>query len=86
MDVYSSFAAKMSKYKNPVKEVGVSVVYGLDDPLLITNDKLTFVSELEMTPNHLIDEINGVDQVIFKKLYAGKFASSLYHLYTYKSK
>lgn len=86
MDVYSCFAAKMSKYKNPVKEVGVSNVYGLDDPLLVCNDKLQFIGELEMTPNHLIEEIQGKDQVIFKKLYAGKFANSLYHLYTYISK
>lgn len=86
MDVYSNFAAKMSKYKNPVNDVGVSVVYGLDNPLLVANEQLEFVSEIDMTPTSLIEEINGFDKVIFKKLYAGKFANSLYHLYNYKSK
>ncbi len=86
VDVYSCFAAKMSKHKNPINEVGVTNVYGLDDPLLLVNHALGFVSELQMTPSSLIDELDGFDKVVFKKLYAGKFANSLYHLYTYKSK
>ena len=86
MDVYSSFAAKMSKYKNPVKDVGVSTVYGLDDPMMVVNEKLEFVSEMEMTPEYLINELSGLEKAIFKKLYAGTFASSLYRLYNYKSK
>ena len=32
MDCYTVFAAKASKYKNPVNEVGVSQLYGVDAP------------------------------------------------------
>ena len=32
MDCYTVFAAKVSKYKNPVNEVGVSQLYGVDAP------------------------------------------------------
>ena len=32
MDAYSVFAAKMSKIKNPINDVGVSDVYGIDEP------------------------------------------------------
>ena len=35
MDCYSTFAAKASRYKNPINDVGVTEVYGLDDPLFI---------------------------------------------------
>ena len=31
MDVYTEFGAKASKYKNPVKDVGVTKLYGVDD-------------------------------------------------------
>ena len=46
VDCYTSFAAKMSKYKNPVNDVGVSTVYGTDTPekpkpKLITSDNAT---------------------------------------------
>ena len=32
MDVYTEWAAKASKYKNPVNEVGVTRLYGVSDP------------------------------------------------------
>ena len=32
MGCYTEFAAKASKYKNPVNEVGVTQLYGVDDP------------------------------------------------------
>ena len=34
MDAYSVFAAKMSKIKNPINDVGVTDVYGIDDPAI----------------------------------------------------
>lgn len=41
---YTEFAAKASKYKNPINEVGVSKVYGLDQPkvLVAENRKTIF--------------------------------------------
>lgn len=32
MDCYTEHAAKASKYKNPINDVGVTVVYGYDNP------------------------------------------------------
>ena len=83
MDCYSLFAAKMSRYKNPVKEVGVSVVYGLDDPTLIDSGDFKFLAEHEMTPEEYVDKLEGFEKKLFKKLYAGKFAKKLYKLYEY---
>ena len=83
MDCYSLFAAKMSKYKNPVKDVGVSQVYGLDDPKLIVDSNVLFKNEHEMTPAKYIEELVGLEKIIFKKLYAGKFAKKLYKLYEF---
>ena len=35
MDCYTGFAARASKYKNPINDVGVSVVYGIDEPKVL---------------------------------------------------
>ncbi len=86
MDCYTVFAAKVSKYKNPINDVGVTVVHGIDDPkLLEDNTGVSFVREHEMTPDTLIDELKGMEKVIFKKVFAGKISKKMYRLYEYRS-
>ena len=85
MDCYTEFAARMSRYKNPVKDVGVTQVYGLDRPEDLNCDGFRFVQEHEMTPQHYIDQLQGLERTVFKKLYAGKTAQKLYRLYEFRS-
>ena len=83
-DCYTTFAAKASKYKNPINDVGVTQVYGMDDPLVLENGTgLTFVKEHEMTLASLIDELKGVEKSIFKKVFAGGVSKKMYRLYEY---
>ena len=82
MDCYSTFAAKMSKYKNPINDVGVTKVYGIDDSNALSG-LLGFVGEKEMTPTEYINQLNGSEKRIFEKLYAGNFAKKLYRMYEY---
>lgn len=84
MDCYTVLAAKMSKYKNPINDVGVTKVYGIDDPELVQYGDLAFVKEHNMTPQNLIDELSGVEKCIFKKIYAGNFSKKLYRLFEYR--
>lgn len=35
MDCYTTFAAKASKIKNPINDVGMTTVYGIDDPKIL---------------------------------------------------
>lgn len=85
MDAYSVFAAKMSKYKNPINDVGVTEVHGIDNPEETTRGtSLSYVGEVEMTPEDMCDQLDGMEKKIFKKLYAGKMAKKLYKLYEYK--
>ena len=84
MDSYSVFAAKMSKYKNPVKDVGVESVYGIDDPTLFENGDFAYVRERAITPQKYINELSGVEKWIFKRLYAGRVSQKLYRLYEYE--
>ena len=83
MDCYTTFAAKASKYKNPINDVGVTQVHGLDEPKLLENSGLKFVKEYEMTPQNLIDELKGIEKSVFEKLYAGSISKKMYRMYEY---
>lgn len=84
MDVYSNFGAKVSKYKNPINEVGVTTVYGMDDPAgLAQNTGLQYVKEHAMTPLDMIAELSPSERVIFSNLFAGSFARKIYRIYEF---
>lgn len=38
MDCYTTKAAKVSKYKNPINDVGVTLVYGMDEPTKLSEN------------------------------------------------
>ena len=83
MDCYTTMAAKASKYKNPINDVGVTQVYGLDEPRALECNRLTFVKEHDMTPDVYINELEGMEKAIFKKLYSGGIAKKMYRMYEY---
>ena len=83
-DCYTEFAAKASRYKNPINEVGVTQVYGLDDPMLLQASGLSFVQEHNMTPAWLIDQLKGMEKTIFRKVFAGSISKKMYRLYEYR--
>ena len=82
MDCYTEFAARVSKYKNPVNSVGVTSLYGLDDPHTLP---LMYVKEHDITPITLIGLLPSGDRKLFKTVFAGKFAKKLYRLYEFSS-
>lgn len=84
VDCYTPFAAKMSKIKNPVNDVGVKDVFGIANPQVLENGTgLAFLQEHQITPKHLIDQLKGLEKFVFKNLYAGKTSKKLYKLYEY---
>ena len=86
MDCYSEMAAKMSKYKNPVKDVGVTEVYGMDEPSVLKTGDFALVKEHAMTPEEFICELEGMELAVFRKLYAGNFSKKLYRLFEYQKR
>lgn len=84
MDCYSVKAAEMSKHRNPINDVGVTEVFGVDQPESVQGGDITFIKEHTMTPQKYIDRLRGAEKLIFSKLYAGNFAKKLYRLYEYK--
>lgn len=87
MDVYTVFGAKASKYKNPINNVGVTTVYGIDDPQIPCVDSgITFLSEHTMTPQSLVNELSGFDKGFFKLMFAGSATKKIYRLFEYELK
>lgn len=84
MDCYTVLAAKLSRYKNPINDVGVTKVYGMDDPMQLHSAEFSFIKEHNMTPKKYADELRGAEKLIFEKLYAGGFAKKLYRLFEYR--
>ncbi len=84
MDCYTGFAAKMSKHKNPINDVGVTEVYGIDNPELLQHGDFAYVKEHAMIPQKFIEELSGTEKYIFGKLYAGSFSKKLYRLFEYR--
>ena len=85
-DCYTVLAARLSKYKNPINDVGVTAVYGTDHPELLQHGGFVYVKEHTMIPQKYIDELKGFERFIFAKLYAGDFSKKLYRLFEYKKK
>ena len=84
MDVYSTFGARMSKYKNPINDVGVTRVYGMDDPRGLAEETgVRYVAEHAMTPLTMIAELAPAERVVFSNLYAGSFARKIYRIYEF---
>ena len=85
MDCYTEKAAKVSKYKNPINDVGVTTVYGYDNPEELAKESdLVFVKEYNMTPQKYIDELQGMERKVFRTLFAGKIAKSMYRMYEFE--
>lgn len=85
MDCYTEFAARASRYKNPINDVGVTQVHGIDDPRsLETGTGMCFVKEHAMTPDALVNQLKGMERAIFRKVFAGRIARKMYRLYEYR--
>ena len=81
MDVYTGFGAKASKYKNPVNDVGVTQLYGIDDAAtLLEGLNVRFVQEHSFTPESLVNELKPVERAVFRLLFTGRAYGKIYRL------
>ena len=82
MDVYTDFGAKASNYKNPVKDVGVTRLYGIDDiESILYGLRIRIVKEHSFTPEELVNELAPLERLFFKMLFTGKLYRKIYRLY-----
>ena len=82
MDVYTEFGARASKFKNPVNEVGVGKVYGIDNMEKVLGGLgIRVKREYSLTPGRLVNELKGFDKLIFKVLFTGRLYRKIYRLF-----
>lgn len=82
MDVYTVFGAKASKYKNPINEVGVTKVFGVDDiEALLSGTRLRCRKEHSLIPKRLVNELRPLERVFFKLVFSEKMYRKIYRLY-----
>jgi len=87
MDTYTVFAAKATRYKNPINQVGVTEVHGFDDPSELTKgNRFRFLQEHDLTPESLIGQLPKQEQGFFRTMFAGKLAKKIYRLYSYETR
>ncbi len=87
MDVYTVFGAKASKYKNPINEVGVTIVYGIDNiDELLKGLRIRCKKEYTMTPKRLVDELSPADKAVFRLLFTGRLYRKIYRLFELEAK
>lgn len=84
LDHYTVLAARLSRYKNPINTVGVTKVWGMDDPHCLEQGQLKLVAEHDMTPPDMIALLDSKEQRIFRTFYGGSFARKLYRMYEYR--
>ena len=78
--------AEASKYKNPINDVGVTRVYGVDTPdVFADNTGLQFLKEHDMTPRYMVDDLEDLEKIIFKSIFGGRISKKMYRLYEYSN-
>lgn len=83
MDCYTELAAKATRYKNPINDVGVTQVYGLDQPDQLNHGSFRFYQEWELTPGSYVQQLRGMERYIFQNVFAGKISRKLYRLFEF---
>ncbi len=83
-DAYSHFAAKMSKYKNPINAVDAKIDFAMDDPTVLEKA----VSGAECIINNdiilkrYVERLKGIDRVRFK--FMGSAGKNMYRIFGYE--
>lgn len=85
MDVYTELGVMLSKWKNPIADVGVKTVYGMKRPSdILGESRVSYARERSMTPPRLVHQLAGFDRLFFRHLFAGGVAKKLYRMYEYE--
>ena len=86
LDVYTEYGAKASEHKNPINDVGVTKVYGVDDiDGICEGTGVMKTAEHSFTPSHLVGELKASERGFFKMLFTGKTYGRIYRLFELKS-
>ena len=86
MDVYTLWGAYLSRYKNPIREVGVNQVYGIKNiDTFLQGTSLKWSEELSLGPNYLVDELPRKEKFFFNTVFSKALTKKMDRLYALES-
>lgn len=80
-DAYSVFAAKMSKYKNPVNAVDAKIDFSMSNSGILETDNVKCVLNNDIILEEYVKELKGIDRIRFK--FMGKAGKNMYRIFGY---
>lgn len=83
-DAYSPFAAKMSKYKNPINNVNAKINFAMDNPKILEDDNVKCVLNSDIIQKKYINKLKGADKFRFKLM--GGAGKNMYRIFGYEIK
>ena len=81
-DAYSPFAAKMSKYKNPINAVDAKIDFAMSDPSILETNDIKCVLNNDIILSKYVNKLKGIDKTRFK--FMGKFGKNMYRIFGYE--
>ncbi len=81
-DTYSTFAAKMSKYKNPINAVDAKIDFAMDNPKLLETYNVKCILNSEIIQKKYVDKLKSFDKIRFK--FMGGAGKNMYRIYGYE--
>ena len=81
-DAYSPFAAKMSKYKNPINAVDAKINFAMSDPKTLETDGVKCILNNDIILPKYTNKLKGIDKLRFK--FMGRFGKNMYRIFGYE--
>lgn len=83
-DAYSPFAAKMSKYKNPINNVDAKIDFAMNKPEILETDKIKCTLNSDIIQKKYVKKLTGIDKIRFT--FMGSAGKNMYRIFGYKIK
>lgn len=85
MDVYTIFVARASKFKNPINDVGVTKVCGIDNiGNILSGTDIIYKKKHSLTPKRLVKKLKTYEQIFFKVVFNNSLYEKFYRLYEFE--
>ncbi len=81
-DAYSTFAAKMSKYKNPINNVDAKIDFAMDKPEILEADNVKCVLNSDIIQKKYVKKLKGIDRIRFT--FMGSAGKNMYRIFGYE--
>ena len=81
-DAYSSLAARLSKFKNPINAVDAKIDFAMDDPSLLAGEGCQPVLNMDIITPDMVARLRGGDALRFR--FIGAAGKNFYRIFGYR--